>query len=400
MGERRFVSLWSGSSTGFCAPLAPFPSRLPLSLLSDSGSLFLLSSFLVTTGAVTGACLEPTDGPPELRAADCATFISFLTTALGSASTSSSANALLPGSLRSASSQLFASHSSSSSSSSIPFSSASATSDFSSLQTPPPPLLFPSQQYLLLLLVDLFPLVKREQGHERVQVVPVISLQGEVIEGTSSFSSLLKSELCSKSSRPSKADEASTLPPAFLLDFDGFFPVKAIEEISLSSSLGFFFPVKEITGSSSLSDCSSLSELFSSNSSPPIASNAELGQELVSLLALQITLSQQNTHHHQSQVSFYLSSYHPPVLVLLSHPEQAANEDPPNTHKADEMFHSSWSKLAQRMLKLNVDAAIDKDSTTMGFGLVLSDGNGSFVAVRGVPWKGLFSSGEAEAVTI
>ncbi|XP_019181959.1 PREDICTED: uncharacterized protein LOC109177106 [Ipomoea nil] len=50
--------------------------------------------------------------------------------------------------------------------------------------------------------------------------------------------------------------------------------------------------------------------------------------------------------------------------------------------------------------KLNVDAALDSTHRKMGFGLLLRDANGCFVAARQIPWHGLFRSDEAEVMGV
>nr|GMD43941.1 ATP-dependent DNA helicase SRS2-like protein At4g25120 [Ipomoea batatas] len=60
----------------------------------------------------------------------------------------------------------------------------------------------------------------------------------------------------------------------------------------------------------------------------------------------------------------------------------------------------SWTKPPQGFLKLNVDAAINKQDARMGFGCVLRDELGHFIAARGSPWRGYYSAKEAEAVAI
>ncbi|XP_031127549.1 uncharacterized protein LOC116029641 [Ipomoea triloba] len=59
-----------------------------------------------------------------------------------------------------------------------------------------------------------------------------------------------------------------------------------------------------------------------------------------------------------------------------------------------------WSKPQLGLLKLNVDAAIDKPHSKMGFGCVLRNDQGHFVAARGSQWSGAYNSREAEAVAI
>jgi len=48
----------------------------------------------------------------------------------------------------------------------------------------------------------------------------------------------------------------------------------------------------------------------------------------------------------------------------------------------------------------NVDAAINKGEARMGFGPVLRNDMGRFVAARGMPWRGAFTPREAEVVAV
>ncbi|XP_031105317.1 uncharacterized protein LOC116010174 [Ipomoea triloba] len=75
-----------------------------------------------------------------------------------------------------------------------------------------------------------------------------------------------------------------------------------------------------------------------------------------------------------------------------------ANSTPSLTNRNQDP--GNWSKPQAGFLKLNVDAAINKEIAQMGFGHVLRDDNGAFVAARGVPWRGVFSPREAEAVAV
>ncbi|XP_019191714.1 PREDICTED: uncharacterized protein LOC109186242 [Ipomoea nil] len=59
-----------------------------------------------------------------------------------------------------------------------------------------------------------------------------------------------------------------------------------------------------------------------------------------------------------------------------------------------------WSKPQEGFHKLNVDAAIDSINGKMGFGCVIRDEHGTFVAARGIQWDGVFSPREAEATAI
>nr|GLL20122.1 uncharacterized protein LOC109189292 [Ipomoea trifida] len=70
---------------------------------------------------------------------------------------------------------------------------------------------------------------------------------------------------------------------------------------------------------------------------------------------------------------------------------------------------SCWSTSCGRMVEtptgspninLIVDATIDKEKASMGFGSVLRDKYGGFIAAKGIHWRGTFSPKEAEAVTI
>ncbi|XP_031130585.1 uncharacterized protein LOC116032236 [Ipomoea triloba] len=61
---------------------------------------------------------------------------------------------------------------------------------------------------------------------------------------------------------------------------------------------------------------------------------------------------------------------------------------------------ATWTKPQQGFLKLNVDVAIDKQGARMGFGCVVRDDLGHFVAARGSHWRGYYSSKEVEAVAI
>lgn len=59
-----------------------------------------------------------------------------------------------------------------------------------------------------------------------------------------------------------------------------------------------------------------------------------------------------------------------------------------------------WTKPQTGWLKLNVDAAINKENSCMGFGCVLRNDLGQFIAAKGAYWMGSFTSREAEAVAI
>ncbi|XP_031091127.1 uncharacterized protein LOC115996126 [Ipomoea triloba] len=59
-----------------------------------------------------------------------------------------------------------------------------------------------------------------------------------------------------------------------------------------------------------------------------------------------------------------------------------------------------WKNPPPGRLKLNVDAAVNKTRGHMGFGWILRDDQGSFVAAVSTPWYGLFSVKEAEAIAV
>jgi len=63
-------------------------------------------------------------------------------------------------------------------------------------------------------------------------------------------------------------------------------------------------------------------------------------------------------------------------------------------------MNHKWIKPQAGMLRMNVDAAINKRDATMGLGSVIRDEDGNFVAARGAQWRGIFTPREAEAVAI
>lgn len=64
-------------------------------------------------------------------------------------------------------------------------------------------------------------------------------------------------------------------------------------------------------------------------------------------------------------------------------------------------FHLvKWEKPIAEWVKLNVDATLDSNSFKMGFGFVLCKENEDFVAEKGVPFNGLFTPKEAEAIGV
>ncbi|XP_031090929.1 uncharacterized protein LOC115995921 [Ipomoea triloba] len=58
-----------------------------------------------------------------------------------------------------------------------------------------------------------------------------------------------------------------------------------------------------------------------------------------------------------------------------------------------------WRRPRVGMLKMNVDAAINKHAAAMGLDNVIRDEEGAFVATRGAQWRGNFTPREAEAVS-
>lgn len=59
-----------------------------------------------------------------------------------------------------------------------------------------------------------------------------------------------------------------------------------------------------------------------------------------------------------------------------------------------------WKKPPENILKLNVDAALDNNSRTTGFGFIIRDHNGLFVAAAGMNCNGLYHPKMAEAIGI
>nr|GMD06060.1 uncharacterized protein LOC109186215 [Ipomoea batatas] len=71
-----------------------------------------------------------------------------------------------------------------------------------------------------------------------------------------------------------------------------------------------------------------------------------------------------------------------------------------NTTQGNAATDVHWSKPQPGFLKLNVDAAINKQGSCMGFACVLTNEFGGFVAAKGTQWRGVFSPREAEAVAV
>lgn len=59
-----------------------------------------------------------------------------------------------------------------------------------------------------------------------------------------------------------------------------------------------------------------------------------------------------------------------------------------------------WTKPQNGRIKLNFDATVQNDTGKMGFGFILRDDNGNFIAAKSVPWKGMLKANEAEAMTV
>lgn len=69
-------------------------------------------------------------------------------------------------------------------------------------------------------------------------------------------------------------------------------------------------------------------------------------------------------------------------------------------HSNSNMPSVKWTKPSPGFLKLNTDAALDKSKGKMGFGWVLRDEHGTFVAASCMPKDGLCAPKEAEAMAI
>jgi hypothetical protein len=57
-----------------------------------------------------------------------------------------------------------------------------------------------------------------------------------------------------------------------------------------------------------------------------------------------------------------------------------------------------WVKPASGWLKVHVDAALDRGAGKMGFGLIMRDHEGKFVAAKSIMRMGLWDSAAAEAL--
>lgn len=62
--------------------------------------------------------------------------------------------------------------------------------------------------------------------------------------------------------------------------------------------------------------------------------------------------------------------------------------------------YKKWEKPKVGWTKLNVDAALDSSDCIMGFGWIMRDDIGIFVAAKGTPKEGKFQPKEAEAMAI
>nr|GMC54219.1 uncharacterized protein LOC109155154 [Ipomoea batatas] len=69
-------------------------------------------------------------------------------------------------------------------------------------------------------------------------------------------------------------------------------------------------------------------------------------------------------------------------------------------HQAPAHGSGGWINLPQGGLKLNVDAANDKNSLNTGFGFILLDSDGHLVAVMEGNWKGFLHAKMAEAIAV
>lgn len=58
-----------------------------------------------------------------------------------------------------------------------------------------------------------------------------------------------------------------------------------------------------------------------------------------------------------------------------------------------------WNPPARDRLKLNTDVAMDLNNALMGFGWIIRDEDGHFIAAKGRSCAGSFSVKEAEAVS-
>lgn len=82
------------------------------------------------------------------------------------------------------------------------------------------------------------------------------------------------------------------------------------------------------------------------------------------------------------------------------HSWRAAYLEPQDMFRNHTVSEVRWTKLAARRVKLNSDAAINKESGCMGLGWVLRDADGLFVAARAVPVRGTYLLKEAEALSV
>lgn len=57
-------------------------------------------------------------------------------------------------------------------------------------------------------------------------------------------------------------------------------------------------------------------------------------------------------------------------------------------------------KPPTKWIKMNVDACLDSSSQRMGFGIIIRNANGMFVAAKEIPWHGAYMSKEAQEIGV
>lgn len=77
-----------------------------------------------------------------------------------------------------------------------------------------------------------------------------------------------------------------------------------------------------------------------------------------------------------------------------------AQVQPPKSSQPSFDRQCKWKKPQSGWIKANVDASLKTSMNRMGFGCVLRDENGSFIAAKCTPWKGNFQVKEAEAIGV
>lgn len=85
--------------------------------------------------------------------------------------------------------------------------------------------------------------------------------------------------------------------------------------------------------------------------------------------------------------------------TVFLHNWTAANSREPGTIRNEDQ-HEKWTKPPIGWTKVNVDTTLDINGRKMGFGCVMRDSYGNFIAARELPWHGLFKPGEAEAIGV